>query len=59
MSYDEFKTQYIQILKKLLLNGPDKVGSNAYAEEILRLVKSVPSEWEKMADRELLVNEYL
>lgn len=58
MTYEEFKKQYVELIKKMIsspyaINPHDTIGSMYHAEKLSDLIESVPEEWEERADDEL------
>jgi hypothetical protein len=52
MTFEDFKSEYTMLLKKLIQYKPDTVGHFEYSEKLGKLVDSVPKEWEELVDND-------
>ena len=50
MNYEEFRNQYISLIKTMFQYTPNQVGSQIFAEKLSDLTESVPKEWIERAD---------
>ncbi len=53
MSYQEFKIEYLKLMKSMFSYSPDQVGSSHFAEKLGELVDSNPAEYEEKIDAEI------